>query len=310
LALVADVAGPGIVRGLEPGPVAPPAPDFGAVDLVVIDGPRLPGETDVTGPLVAAWADPWPGEVRVLAGLAADAMRERAVLRQPAVIGRLVEAVGDGPVGRWDRANVLRVYAPGGDFASLPEARVLGGGNALLLETAAGWELVQFMSAELVGVDTWALSGLLRGQEGSESAPAVVGARVVLVDAALVRAAVNPGEVGLALDWRAAGDEVAQALAYEDKGGLPWRVAHLRRRGDALDWVRRGADVATSWAFPEAANAGRFAVEVDTGSGFGGRFEVAVPSAALAPGVVSARVAETSADGRVGPWVSIGAGTS
>ncbi|KDA02855.1 baseplate multidomain protein megatron [Hyphomonas oceanitis] len=310
LALVADVEGPGIVRGLEPGPVAPPAPDFGAVDLVVIDGPRLPGETDVTGPLMAAWADPWPGTVRVLAGLTADAMSERVVLSRPAVIGRLVAAVDARPVGRWDRANKLRVYAPGGDFASLPEAQVLGGGNALLLETAAGWELVQFTGAELVGVDTWVLSRLLRGQEGSESAAADEGARVVLVDGALLRARVSPGEVGLALDWRAAGDEAAQAFAFEDKGGLPWRVAHLRRRGDALDWVRRGADVATSWAFPEAANAGRFAVEVDTGSGFGGRFEVAVPSATLAPGVASARVAEAGADGRVGPWVSIGAGTS
>ena len=237
-------------------------------------------------------------------------MRERAVQSQPAVIGRLVEAVGEGPVGRWDRANELRVHAPGGEFASLPEAQVLGGGNALLLETAAGWELVQYRDAELVGVDTWALSGLLRGQQGSVSGAAEAGARVVLVDGALVRASVGPGEVALALDWRAAGDEAAQALVFEDKGGLPWRVAHLRRRGDALSWVRRGADVAESWAFPEATNAGRFAVEVDTGSGFGGRFEVAVPSAALVPGAVSARVAETGADGRVGPWVSIGAGTS
>jgi len=221
-----------------------------------------------------------------------------------------VEAVGEGPVGRWDRANVLRVYAPGGEFASLPEGQVLGGGNALLLETAAGWELVQFVAAELVGVDTWVLSGLLRGQEGSVSAAADVGARVVLVDGALVRASVSPGEVGLALDWRAAGDEEGQVLAFADAGGLPWRVAHLRRRGDALSWVRRGADVATSWAFPEAANAGRFAVEVDTGSGFGARFEVDGPSAMLAPGTVAERVAETGADGRVGPWVSIGAGTS
>ncbi|MBU2083843.1 MAG: hypothetical protein KKB75_10655 [Alphaproteobacteria bacterium] len=74
--------------------------------------------------------------------------------------------------------------------------------------------------------------------------------------------------------------------------------------------MRRGADAATNRAFPEAANAGRFAVEVDTGSGFGARFDVTMPSATLAPGAVAARVAETGADGRVGPWVSIGAGTS
>tara|TARA_R110000751_G_scaffold10821_13_gene39209 strand:+ start:13835 stop:17461 length:3627 start_codon:yes stop_codon:yes gene_type:complete len=310
LSLVVDVDALARVRELAPGPVAPPAPAFGEVDIVVIDGPRLPGETEAFGPLVAAWADPWAGEVRVLAGLAADAMRERAVLRQPAVIGRLVEAAGAGPVGRWDRANVLRVYSPGGAFASLPEALVLGGGNAALLETDAGWELIQFASANLVDVDTWELSGLLRGQQGSVSAATETGARLVLLDAAVIRASTSPGEVGLDMDWRAAGNEVVEALAFENMAGLPWRVAHLRQSGDQLQWTRRGADVAESWVFPEAANDGHFAVEVDTGSGFGDRFDVAAPAATLPGGVNAARVAEIGADGRTGPWVSIGLGTS
>ena len=309
LSLTADVDALARVRELAPGPVAPPAPAFGETDLVVIDGPGLPGEAEASGPLVAAWADPWPGEVRVLAGLGADAMRERAALTRPAVIGRLVEAVGAGPVGRWDRTNALRVYAPGGAFASLPEALVLGGGNAALLETDAGWELVQFASAEMVDVDTWSLGGLLRGQQGSVSAAAETGARMVLLDAAVVRASVSPAELGLDMDWRTAGSEVAATLAFENVAGLPWSVAHLRRSGDQLQWTRRGVNVAESWTFPEAANDGRFAVEVDTGSGFGARFDVAVPEATLPGGVNAARVAEIGADGRTGPWVSIGLGT-
>jgi hypothetical protein len=284
-------------------------PEFGEVDLVVIDGPGLPGAAGASGPLVAEWADSWPGEVGVLAGLVADAIRERAVLAQPAVIGRLVESAGAGPVGRWDRANVLRAYSPGGAFASLPEALVLGGGNAALLATDAGWELIQFASAELVDVDTWSLRGLLRGQQGSVSAAAEAGARVVLLDEAVVRASVSPGEVGLAMDWRTAGGEVAATLAFENMAGLPWSVAHLRRSGDQLQWTRRGADVAESWTFPEAANDGRFAVEVDDGSGFEGRFAVAVPEATLPGGATATRVAEIGADGRTGPWVSIGPGT-
>lgn len=297
------------VRELAPVPVAPPVPAFGEADLVVIDGPALPGEAEALGPLVAAWADPWPSEVRVLAGLSADAMRERAVLRQPAVIGRLVEAAGAGPIGRWDRANVLRVYSRGGAFASLPEALVLGGGNAALLETDAGWELIQFASTELVGVDTWELGGLLRGQQGSVSGSAETDARLVLMDAAVVRASVDPGEVGLGMDWRTAGGEVAVTLAFETIASLPWSVAHLRWSGDQLQWTRRGADVAESWTFPEAANEGWFAAEVDTGSGFGSRFDVAVPEATLPGGATAARVAEIGTDSRTGPWVSIGPGT-
>jgi hypothetical protein len=275
--MVADVEALAQLRGLAPGPLAPPVPEF--------------------------------GEVSVLAGLAADVIRERAVLAQPAVIGRLVEAAGAGPVGRWDRAIVLRVYSPGDAFASLPEALVLGGGNAALLETDAGWELIQFASAELVDVDTWLLRGLLRGQRGSVSAAAEAGARVVLLDEAVVCASISSGEVELAVDWRTAGGEVAATLAFENMAGLPLSVAHLRRSGDQLQWTRRGAEVAGSWTFLEAANDGRFAVEVDEGSGFEGRFDVGVPEATLPGGATAARVAEIGADGRTGPWVSIGPGT-
>ncbi|WP_340692167.1 hypothetical protein [Hyphomonas sp.] len=175
--------------------------------------------------------------------------------------------------------------------------------------TNAGWELIQFASAELVGVDTWELSGLLRGQQGSMSGSAETDARLVLVDAAVVRASVGPGEVGLGMDWRAAAGEVATSLVFEDVAGLPWPVAHLRRSGDQLQWIRCGADVAESWTFPEAANEGRFAVEVDTGSGFGSRFDVAVSEAPLPGSATAARVAEIGTDGRTGPWVSIGPGT-
>ena len=81
-------------------------------------------------------------------------------------------------------------------------------------------------------------------------------------------------------------------------------AAGQRERGD------RDRRVSESWVFPEAANDGHFAVEVDTGSGFGGRFDVAVAAATLPGGVNAARVAEIGADGRTGPWVSIGTGTS
>ncbi|MBU2604380.1 MAG: hypothetical protein KKC43_00605 [Alphaproteobacteria bacterium] len=212
-------------------------PEFGEVDLVVIDGPGLPGATGASRPLVAAWADSWPGEVSVLAGLVADAIRERAVL------------------------------APG----------------------RSGCGTGRMCCAHI-------------------HPAAEAGARVVLLDEAVVRASVRAK-----LDWpwtgTRLGGEVAATLAFDNMAGLPWSVAHLRRSGDQLQWTRRGADVAESWTFPEAANDGRFAVEVDEGSGFEGRFAVAVPEATLPGGATATRVAEIGADGRTGPWVSIGPGT-
>ncbi|WP_290936525.1 hypothetical protein [Hyphomonas sp.] len=234
-------------------------------------------------------------------------MTERARLMRPAVTGTLTDAVDAGPVGRWDRSNMLLVETSG-SFASLPRAQVLSGGNMLLLETGEGWELIQFETADLVGPDQWALSGLLRGQRGSVSAAAEAGARVLLLDSADALAAVSPDEIGVALDWRGPQDEPVP-VSFADEGGRPWPVCHLRAVEGQLSWVRRGVDLPESWALPEGDNAGQFAVQFDTGAGFTGETRLETPSAAIPAGAVAARVAEIGADGRTGPWVSIPLGT-
>jgi hypothetical protein len=278
---------------------------FGGVDLVIMDAPHLPEYDGGTGSLLAAWADPWPGEVVVLAGLAEDALGEVARLDRPAVIGRLTEGCGAGPVGRWDRAAALNVFCPGGEFASLPDGQVLSGGNAALLETDAGWECVQFQMAELVAPDIWQLTGLLRGQRGSLPGTAQTGARLVLLDTALARASLGAETLGVEMMWKAVTDDAATALIFEDQAGLSWPVAHLRRTGDVLSWTRRGADVPQSWALPEAENAGRFAAEFDMGAGFGSRAIFDTPWAEWPEGAIAARVAEMGPDGRLGPWRSL-----
>jgi hypothetical protein len=245
LSLAEDLPAATRVRSVGSGGVPEAAAIFGGVDLVLIDGPLRQGEAP--GVRVAAWADPWPGEVRVLAGLEAGAMSERAVLSRPAVTGRLAEGVGAGPVGRWDRAGTLLVDTAGA-FASLPDGQVLSGGNALLLETEEGWELVQFQTAELVGPERWALSHLLRGQQGSPGAAAVAGARVLLLDGSDALASVAGGEIGADLVWRPAGSEETETLSFADEAGRPWPVSHLRALNGTLSWVRRGLDVPESWA--------------------------------------------------------------
>ena len=306
LSLKQDIPAAGRVRFVGSGGAPETAAVFGGVDLLVIDGPRLPEEA--SGVRVAGWADPWPGEVHVLAGLDAGAMRERAVLTLPAVTGRLIEALAAGPVGRWDRANTLRIETADA-FASLTESQVLSGSNRLLVETAEGWELVQFETAELTGPEEWRLSGLLRGQQGSPSAAAEAGARVLLLDGADAVSALSPGEFGADLLWRAAGTDETESLAFEDEAGRSWPVCHLRAEGSMLSWVRRGADLPESWALPEGENTGRFAVAFDFGSGFGATEAVEAPSAVIPGSAIAAQVAEIGADGRTGRWVSISLGT-
>ena len=184
---------------------------------------------------------------------------------------------------------------------------MLSGGNAALLETETGWECIQFRSADLVAPDVWQLSGLLRGQRGSVPGRAQIGARLVMLDAAVVRARLGGETLGVEMMWKAVTDDTAMAETFEDQAGRPWPVAHLRRVGDQLSWTRRGADVPESWALPEAENAGRFAVAFDFGSGFSASEIVEVPSAVWPVGAVAARVAEIGPDGRIGAWQSCGA---
>nr|WP_321490386.1 glycoside hydrolase/phage tail family protein [uncultured Hyphomonas sp.] len=306
LSLKEDLPAANRVRSVGSGGVPEPAPVFGGMDLILIDGPRLAGEA--VGVRVAAWAGAWPGEVRALAGLDAGSMSERAVLTRPAVTGFLAAAAAPGPAGRWDRANTLLVETVGA-FSSLPASQVLSGGNALLLETVEGWELLQFGTAELVGLELWALSGLLRAQRGSVSAAAEAGARVLLLDGSDVMPALSPSEIGLDLAWQVSGDDEPQSLAFNDEGGRAWPVCHLKASGTQLSWVRRGADLPESWALPEAGNTGRFAVQFDTGAGYGAEAVVETPFAEIPSGAIAARVAEIGADGRTGKWVPIPLGT-
>ena len=139
--------------------------------------------------------------------------------------------------------------------------------------------------------------------------PALAGARVLLLDGSDAVAAVSADEIGSELTWRAAGADDGTVLAFEDRGGLPWPVAHLQAADGTLSWTRRGADLPESWALPEGDNTGRFAVSFDMGSGFGDAAGVAEAAATIPSGAVAARVAEIGADGRIGPWVSIGLGT-
>ena len=305
-----EVAPPHRVRAADLGAVPPPAPVSAAPDLLVIDAAARTPDTNVPGPWVAAFAEPWPGEVVVSAGVAADARVERVRLTRRAVLGYLTAPLGPGPVGRWDRASRIEVHAPFGSFASVPEEHVLAGGNLAALETDQGWEILQFRDAELVGTDQWVLSALLRAQRGSSIGSAAVGARCVVLDEAVRQAPVSGEEIGQDLVWQAGQADPIGALPFEDRAGLPWSVGHLRIRDGQLSWTRRGADVPESWALPEADNTGRFAVAFDMGAGFGLPIHVDAAWADLPAGAIGARVAEIGSDGRYGAWVSIATGSS
>src|SRR5690606_4984829 len=129
-----------------------------------------------------------------------------ALATTPALVGETLDDLPPGPAHRWDRANAFRVRLASGALASSSEAAVLGGGNAAAIRTPAGdWQVIQFANAELVGERNYLLSGLLRGQLGSEWTMMDVipaGSPFVRLDAALVPAARGADMLGRAFSWR------------------------------------------------------------------------------------------------------------
>lgn len=249
----------------------------GAPFLRLLEPPPRPGETGEARPVAALAADPWR-PMRLAMGASAATLTVRATAAQPATVGVLVEPLGPGCVGRWDRANSLRVRIEGQAPSSAPDAAVFAGANAVAVEGAAGWEVVQFRTATLIGGDVWRLDGLLRGQRGTEPemrAGAPAGATVVVLDAAVVPVTISPAERGLPLLCRAGPDGAAGMAVTETtftptgRGDRPWRPAHLRTRASGADlelnWIARAPGDGDGWGGPEPAAPVRFRVRVTDG---------------------------------------------
>ncbi len=262
MTLKAEAEAPPLVAGPEPGLRAIAAMPARPA-LFVLDLPLLPGETDRAGPLAAAFADPWPGAVSLWAGTNPGAMTERASAGRPAMPGELIEPLQPGPPGRWDEAARLRLRLHHGALFSIEAAEALAGGNLLAVESSDDeWEVLSARTAELIEPGVYELSGLLRGLAGSERAMAAsanTGARVVVLNAALVPVPMSDHERGETLLF-GAGPGAAQPGGHHFEtvetvwAGIahrPLSPVHLRAMrvddGVRIGWVRRTRVGGDSW---------------------------------------------------------------
>lgn len=245
---------------------------FGAPDAVLMDLPQLTEDQPAHRPLVAAHAVPWPGEMAVFRSPATDGFELLTTAQSRARIGMLVSDFYAGPTSRFDLGNALAVDLLTGTLESVTDLTLLGGANALAIESAPGvWEIVQVGAAELLAPGRYRLTRLLRGQRGTEGAmgnPAPAGARVVVLDTALASLPIAEAELGLPWYWRIGpasrpvSDEtsVAQSFTPAGSGLRPFSVAHVeqpwrtpRTPGDlTIRWKRRSRALsADSWGAVE-----------------------------------------------------------
>jgi hypothetical protein len=241
--------------------------------VAILDLPQLRESTPAHQLLAAVHAVPWPGRIAAWTSPGEDGFTLATTLGRPARMGRLVSPLYPGATSRFDLGNLAIVDLAYGTLASVTDLALFAGGNALAVEAAPGvWEVLQAGVAELIAPGRYRLSRLLRGQRGTEGAigsPAPTGARVVVLDEALVALPVAEAGLGLEANWRfgpaskpVAGRSYRQlAFTPEGVGLRPFSVVHVRqpwrvaREPDDLviAWTRRSrALAADSWTAAEA----------------------------------------------------------
>jgi hypothetical protein len=235
----------------------------GASLLEFLDLPLLRGDEPPEAGYVAASQSPWPGGVAIYGSPEATGFRLRAVATVPATIGVTLTSFSAGPLGVFDYANRLQVEISGGELTSASKLQVFAGANTAAVRNEAGeWEVIQFTTATLLAPRTYEISGLLRGQAGTEAAmrsPLAAGARVVFLNAAHVSLNLAPAEIKLPLNWRYGpssrdiGDisYTSAVHAFQGVGLRPLSPVHLsgaRNGGDlTISWIRRTRIGGDSW---------------------------------------------------------------
>ncbi len=219
---------------------------------------------------VAAYADPWPGPMRLVDETTGAMVMDLG----RASIGMLEAALGPGPVTVWDEHGTVDLTLRRGHLASVTDMAALAGSNRIAVRgDAGGWEIIGFARAALVAPGRYRLSRLLRGLDATRPAMAAAGNEVMVLDARVGILPLEQGELGETRSLRlfAGRDDLAGTpviAATESSPALPLPPVHLRARS-------MGGDVVVSWVRTSRADGGLWgAAEVPLEHGGG-----AVPAA-------------------------------
>ncbi|CAD0185276.1 hypothetical protein RUESEDTHA_02162 [Ruegeria sp. THAF57] len=232
---------------------------------VFLDLPLMSGSEAPHAPYLAVTANPWPGGAAVYsAPTDEDYVLEQFVSGQ-AVIGLTESPLMRSTAGVWDEGAPLNVQLIDGVLESRPRSALLSGANLAAIGdgTPDNWELFQFADANLQGQGTYALSGRLRGQFGTDAIMPEVwpeGSVFVLLDPRVMQTGLLRSERRLAKHYRIGPASrgyddpsfVHQVEAFNGNGLRPYAPVHLRVRrsgaGDTFSWMRRTRIDGDDWA--------------------------------------------------------------
>ena len=218
-----------------PAPEKPPPSLMGPAALAILDIPAISDQHDRLGYYVAVTgtADAFAGAVvqRQQNGAWADVV---SIGRsQRATMGVLENTVTAGSQHYTDTTNTVSVALYMDDeLESLSDAQWLNKGGAFALETATGWEIMQYRDVEQDSNGVWHLSHLARGRLNTVPDEHIPGARFVLLNGVRFIDA-DVGMIGEALTLRAAAvgrspeTAVPETITYQGNSQREFPVANL-----------------------------------------------------------------------------------
>ena len=251
-----------------PVPEARPPLVAGPPWVEIFDLPIASGKPE-TLQAIAACADPWPGSLTVWQSVDGKSYTPSTVIGASARMGRTLSALPAGPLWVWDQVNSLTFTLAGGVLTSPGDLQALSGQPMLLLKTEDGQcEVISYAQADLIGVDTWRVSRLVRGLGGTEKqarAGLPAGALVVVLDGAVQPLLQGSSHVGETWFWRIAPSDadpygslsIARTTTSSAEALLPLEPVGLaatrRSDGIAISWIRRARLDADSWSESDLA---------------------------------------------------------
>ncbi len=254
---------PQIEEGARLKPFVAPTP----VEALFLDLPLMTGDEVPHEPHLALTANPWPGGIALYSSPTDSNYILQDIMRYRSVVGVTRNALHDGPTGIWDRRQV-EVKLVAGTLASATPEALFAGANTLAIGDGSpdNWEVLQFASAELIDTRTYVLTGLLRGQAGTDGImPNVwpVGSKIVLLNGRPEQITIptasrgNPRHYRYGPVKRAVTDRSFRYVEHTFKGNgyRPYAVTHLRAAADGagfdISWIRRTRIDGDLWSASE-----------------------------------------------------------
>ncbi len=254
----------------------PPAADR----LTGLTPPAIYGVADVTmmelamldinaspAPWIAAQATPWPGTMALFKKTSTSSLAFNRLVANQATMGTTLNALGFGLSHRIDFNHMLNVQMRQGALSSISKDELLNGGNLAVIGTSAtGYEVVQFQTATLIGANTYAVTGFLRAQGGSDAemiASRAAGQNFILLNQAVVQPNLSLAEAGQVATWRIGPAQLDPGnpafLEFQFGGNLkplrPLPPAQIKMARDPagflISWIRRTRTDGDSWELAE-----------------------------------------------------------